>query len=414
MRVVILSIGSELLRGDIVDTNAAFLAREVSQMGAIVPRVEQIGDDREQLADVLREALQTADVVLCTGGLGPTDDDVTRDAIACVAGEEIVTDDGALRQLKSRFAGLARPMPEHNIRQAGKIESSEFLDNPRGSAPGWYVKLGEQVIAAMPGPPSEMKPMWHEYVFPLISGLQSQKVAMDAVMTFGIGESTVESMLEQVLRWHPDVTVATYAKREGVQVHVTARSETQEDAQQLLETGMELVRSALGTAIFGGANDTLSMAAGRMLDERGLTLSVMESCTGGELSSMLTNNAGSSKHFLGGIIAYSEDVKKLHGVPAEIVETHGLISAQTAIAMARAARESMAADIGLGTTGIAGSESLEGKPPGTCFVALSRDDEESVREIHRPASRQVAKTYFAHSALDLLRQHLLERVVSPV
>lgn len=406
MRAVILSVGSELLRGDIVDTNAAFLARELSTLGFEVGRVEAAPDVLDRLTDTVRRSLADATVTVCTGGLGPTHDDLTREAIAAVLGEELYVDEDLFRQIESRFALLRRRMPASNRRQAMLIRSARAVPNPNGTAPGWLVERDGRTIVTMPGPPKEMQPMWRDSVVPHLQSLLPGETAMLALMTFGLGESAVEERIADVIHRRDDVTVATYAKDAGVQVHVTVRAATAETAQHVLAETEAQLRQRLGEAIYGAGEATLSSAVGRFLADRSLTLAVMESASGGELASLITETPGSSDYFLGGVVAYSRAVKEGFGVPSEIMDRHGLISAETARSMASAVRSRLGSDVGIGVTGIAGAEAIEDRPPGTCFVAVSMDGVEEAREIHRPASREIAKRFFAQSALDLLRRHL--------
>jgi competence/damage-inducible protein CinA-like protein len=406
VQAVILSIGSELMRGDIVDTNAAFLSRELSTLGFEVTRVGAYPDVLEHLTDAISDAISTAAVTVCTGGLGPTQDDLTRDAIAASLCEELYIDEELLREIERRFASLQRGMPESNKRQAALIRSARPIPNPNGSAPGWYVERDERVIVAMPGPPKEMQPMWRDAVVGHLEALLPGHLAMRSLMTFGLGESAAEERIANVIRWHPDVTVATYAKEAGVQVHISARAETAAQANNLVRGAELQVRTLLGDAVFGVADDTLSSVVGQALQNRHGTLAVMESATGGELASLITNNEGSSEYFLGGMVAYTHATKSEFGVDEQIMNRHGLISAETAASMAAAARAQLGASFGLGVTGIAGSDAVEGHPPGTCFVALDSAGTREVREVHRPAAREVAKRFFAQSALDLLRRHV--------
>jgi nicotinamide-nucleotide amidase len=406
MRAVVLSVGNELLRGDIVDTNAAFLTRQLSQLGFQVQRVEQVGDDLAELTHTVRSALEAAEVTVATGGLGPTQDDLTRQAIAQAVQENVQEDPRLVAELESRFAMMGRRMPVRNRQQALLIPSAQAIPNPNGTAPGWYIVTNGRIIASMPGPPGEMQPMWNEWVRPHLEALLPERPAMLSLMTFGLGESAVEERIDDVIHWRPDVTVATYAKSTGVEVHVTARAVTGAEAARLAEEAEARLRSRLGDAIFGTGDETLTSVSGRMLKQQGLSLAVMESCTGGELASMITDNPGSSSYFQGGIVAYTAEAKARYGVDATVMAAHGLISAETAISMAEGARRQFQADIGLGVTGVAGTEPVEGRPPGTVFVALHTADGDAVREIHRPGRRGIVKEFGAQCALDLLRRHL--------
>lgn len=407
MQAVVLSIGSELLRGDILDTNAAYLTRSLSQLGFRVQWVAQVGDDLPLLTRAVTDAVAGADVVICTGGLGPTQDDLTREAIAAAMNEEMFVDESLVADIEARFVSMRRPMALSNTRQARRIEAATALPNPNGTAPGWYVRKSGKIVAALPGPPAEMQPMWLAKVAPRLEALFPGATVMEGFMTFGIGESSLEERIADIIAWRPDVIVATYAKSAGVEVHVTARAEDRTEARRLLADTEGRLRERLGDAIFGTRQDTLSAAVGRLLTERRLTLSVMESASGGELASTITGHAGSSNYFAGGIVAYSREMKQAHGVPADIIDAYGLYSRETASAMAAAVRREVGTDIGLGVTGIAGMEPLEDIPAGTCFVAVSMSGAEEAKEVHRPGNRETAKRYFAQSALDLLRRQLM-------
>jgi nicotinamide-nucleotide amidase len=404
VHAAVLSVGSELLRGDIIDTNAAFLTRELSRLGLEVRSVRQIGDDLPLLTQAISSAIESADVVLTTGGLGPTQDDLTREAIASALGEETFLDDSLADQVRARFASMKRNMPQRNLQQAMLIPSATAIENPNGTAPGWIVRRDGRLIVAMPGPPREMVPMWTEAVRPAIEQLQPEPAFALSLMTFGLGESAVEQRINDVIHWRREVTVATYAKQAGVEVHVTARAATRSEAKELAEDAAAMLRGRLGHAVFGTGETTLSSVVGEMLRERGWTIAVMESASGGELSSLLTDIAGSSDYFRGGVVAYSRDAKAANGVDPDVMSEYGVVSAETARSMATAIRRGLAANIGVGVTGVAGSETVEGKAPGTCFIAVETDNSAEVREVHRPGARDVAKRYFAQCALDLVRR----------
>jgi nicotinamide-nucleotide amidase len=264
------------------------------------------------------------------------------------------------------------------------------------------------MVAAMPGPPSEMHPMWRDEVRPALERLIPGNVAMTALMTFGIGESALEEQIADVIHWRPDVTVATYAKETGVQVHVTVRAASSEDAAELAQDAEGMLRERLGTAVFGTGDSTLADAVSRICTARGMTLAVMESASGGMLGALITQHTGSSDYFRGGIVAYTPEVKVQYGVPAEVIARHGVVSRETAQAMATAARTALQSTAGIGLTGIAGTDSIDGHPPGTCFIAVDVDGLARSAEIHRPGTRAAAQRYFAQSALNLLRLRLIQ------
>jgi nicotinamide-nucleotide amidase len=413
MGAIVLSVGAELLRGDIVDTNATFLSRRLSELGFTMARVVQVGDDLDDLSHEVSRSLEVAGVLVCTGGLGPTEDDLTREAIAAALDEELFLDASLAADVESRFASLRRTMPKSNLRQAMRIPSATPLPNPHGTAPGWLVRRDRRVIIALPGPPREMQPMWTDRVEPQLHDLIPGGRATASLMTFGLGESMLERKIADIIHRDHRVAVATYAKANGVEVHVTARATTDAEASYLCSETEQALRERLGEAVFGTGTDTLSEAVASLLGRSQLTLATMESVTGGDVSNVITNNAGSSVYFLGGVIAYSRQVKERYGVDPNVIDRFGMISAETAQSMADAVRRSLDADIGVATSGIAGKEAVEGRAPGTCFVAVSMDGVHEVREIHRPAERDIAKRYFAQCALDLLRRALRARGTVP-
>jgi nicotinamide-nucleotide amidase len=412
MRAAVLSVGSEILRGDILDTNAPFLARDLSELGFEVVAIRAAGDDLTLLTEAVRQSLQSADLLLLTGGLGPTEDDLTRDAVAQAFGEEMTVDPRLVEEIERRFENLGRRyVPASNRRQAQLIPSASSLPNPNGTAPGWLVRKGGKIAAAMPGPPSEMEPMWRDEVRPQVQRLLPGSVAMRSLMTFGIGESALEERIADVIHRRPDVIIATYAKESGVQVHLTARSASTEDAERLAGETEALLRDRLGTAIFGTGDSTLASAIGDLCLRHGITLGVMESASGGMLGALITGHPGSSTYFRGSIVAYDPEVKARYGVDAATIAEHGAVSPETALAMASAAREALDSSAGIGLTGVAGKEAIDGRAPGTCFIAVCTDRSIRSAEIHRPGARATAQRFFAQSALNLLRLSLVQAEV---
>ncbi len=293
MRAWAISIGSELLAGQITDTNATFLAQECAAAGIDLIRVTQVGDDRHALADTIRRALDEADVVVCTGGVGPTDDDLTREAIAEVAGETPSLDDVLLRDLKSFFANRGQAMPERNAKQAWVIPSSQTLPNPVGTAPGWFVTLDTDAhkgtVIAMPGVPREMYRMWREQALPALQKQTGTSAIRSVTLkTIGIGESAAEDEIHDlVVRARP--VVATYAKDDGVHIRITATSDSADEAERLLEQGIDEVQEHLGRYVWGRDADTLPAVLVRALEDASATVAVMEMGSGGAFAGMLTS-----------------------------------------------------------------------------------------------------------------------------
>lgn len=408
MNAEIVSIGTELLLGEIVDSNAAFIAQELAELGIPVYWISQVGDNPARLEDALRRALDRSTVVITTGGLGPTGDDLTREAISAIVRETPEVDSGLEQTLRERFKSMGRPMPQKNLKQAWLIPSAESLTNPLGTAPGWWVQVQDgKHVACMPGPPSEMRSMWTDCVRPRLEHMADASFVSVSLKTFGAGESAVEERLGDLVK-SGNPSVATYAKRDGVYVRIAASGATKDEAQALMGPAVKKAKEVLGPDVFGSENDSLASIVGVLLQKRDATVATAESVTGGLVASYLTDVRGSSQHVLGGVVAYNEDIKKRFGVDEKVLEHHGVVSEATALALADAARETFRADFGIGTTGAAGPEPHGGKDPGVAFVAVSDGVHSQAMEVRRIAPREAIKHYVALNALDLLRRMLLE------
>ena len=408
VKAEIISVGTELLLGDIVDTNANYLARRLPALGLDLYFISQVGDNLQRLADAIERALQRSEVVIMTGGLGPTEDDLTREAIAEALGEEMFVDSDAEQRLRQFFAARGLTFPERNVKQAMLIPSATAIPNPRGTAPGWWVEKNDQIVVAMPGPPAEMERMWEVEVAPRLAALTEGEglIVSRTLKTIGVGEGHVDEMLGELLK-SSNPTIGVYAKPDGVHLRLTAKAGSEDDARAMIRPLEDDVRRILDQAVWGADDDSLEGVIGRMLDERGQTLTAMESCTGGLFASTITDVGGSSGYFKGGYVAYTAQLKIALGVSAELIERHGVVSTEVAADMARAAREAAAADYGVGITGVAGPDELEGKPPGTMHIAVH--DGHIAEPLSytfyqgRPATKRRAVT----TALALLRRALL-------
>jgi nicotinamide-nucleotide amidase len=406
MRAEILSVGTELLLGHITDTNASWLAQQLSALGIDLFYVSEVGDNLDRLAATLRQARERSDLVVISGGLGPTEDDLTREAIAAVLSETPTVAPDLEATLRAFFAGRGIPMPARNIKQAWTLPSVTILPNPIGTAPGWWAERDGKVIVAMPGVPYEMMRMWRNEVVPLLRPRSHDMLFTRILRVAGMGESTVEERLDTVL--HSDnPTVATYAKRDAVDVRVTAKAARQEQAQRMVEEVEQRIRATLGQHIFGIDDQTPQSAVLDLLIERGLTLATMESCTGGLLASLITDIPGSSNAFRGGLVSYATELKERWGVPADVITAHGVISVETARAMASAARERTGADVAVSVTGVAGPDEQEGKPVGTIHIAVVSPQGTRDTSQHFRGPRTEIKLRAAYTALNLLRLHLL-------
>lgn len=406
MRSEILSVGTELLLGHITDTNASWLAQQLTPLGIDLFYVSQVGDNLERLSATVRRARERSDLVVITGGLGPTEDDLTREAIAAVLDETPHVEPQLEADLRAFFASRGIIMPERNLKQAWTLPSVTILPNPIGTAPGWWAERDGKVIVAMPGVPYEMKRMWQNEVAPRLRSRADGILVTRILRVAGLGESSVEERLDPVLH-NSNPTVATYAKQDAVDVRVTAKAATPEEAQALVADVEERIRATLGQHIFGVDDETPQSVALHMLIERGLTLATMESCTGGLLSSLITDVPGSSNAFRGGLVSYATELKEAWGVPAEVVATYGVISVETARAMATAVRQQTGADVGVSVTGVAGPDEQEGKPVGTVHIAVAspQGTRETSQRFRGP--RGEIKLRAAYTALNLLRLHLL-------
>ncbi|MBI2934064.1 MAG: competence/damage-inducible protein A [Chloroflexi bacterium] len=409
MRAEIASIGTELLLGQITDTNAAFIAAELPLLGIDLYFISQVGDNLGRLVDVLQRALSRSDIVITTGGLGPTEDDITREAIAAVLGEKLAVDPGLEQEIREFFAHRSWKMPRSNIRQAMLIPSARPIMNPRGTAPGWWVEKDGKRIIAMPGPPHEMHFMWQEEVAPRLRKLAGGVVILSRTLkTWGLSEAAVDEMLAPFLK-ETNPSIGVYAKPEGIQFRITAKAVSHDQASGLISLREKEVRAVFGRRIWGEDEETLEGVVGTLLREKKLGLAVMESCTGGLLSSLITDVPGSSAYFKGGIVAYANEVKVASGVAAGLIERHGAVSKEVAVAMAAAVRERMMADIGLSTTGVAGPHEMEGKPVGLVYIALDADGDSRVSEANFAFRRADVKRRASLQALFDLRGFLLDR-----
>lgn len=412
MRAEILSCGTELLLGHITDTNATYLAQNLSVLGIDLYHVSQVGDNLERIVESLRQGWERSQLIIMTGGLGPTEDDLSREAISTLLGETMTPVPELEADLRALFARRGATMPERNLKQATLIPSAQTLPNPEGSAPGWFVEKDGRIIVAMPGVPREMHVMWEQQVIPRLQKYIQGIIFTRILRVYGLGESSVEERLQSLLS-STNPTIATYVKNDGINVRITAKDTTNDAAAQQVAEMEQRARALLGTYIFGVEDDTLASVTGKALQARGQTLSVMESLTGGLLASAITDFPSSSKHFIGGIVSYSTELKIQMGVPPETVERYGVISVETAVAMARAVREQLKTDFGIGITGVAGPDRQEDKPVGTVHIAVYGP--EGVVTVLDPGwrgRRADNKRHAVLAALNLLRYYL-EGTVKP-
>ena len=386
--------------------NATYLAQSLASLGIDLYFVSQVGDNQGRIVETLRRAWERSDLVVITGGLGPTEDDLARESISELMGETMQVDPELEEELRAMFAARNSVMPERNIKQATLIPSAQVLRNPRGTAPGWWVEKDGHIIVAMPGVPREMYHMWENEAIPRLAPFTGGLIFTRILRVWGLGESAVEERLGSVIHSN-NPTVATYAKSDAIDVRITAKAETREHAEQQVAEMETQTRLILGHYIFGVDRDTLQSVIGKYLSSRNQWLAVMDSITGGLLSSTITDYPSSFKYFKGAIVSYSPDLYVQMGVPREIIEQYGVISEETARAMAHVVRERLGADYGLGITGVAGPEKQEDKPVGTVHIAI--EGPEGVVTGMGPGwrgSRDDNKRFAVLAALNLLRLHL--------
>ncbi len=408
MKAEVISIGTEILLGEILDTNAQYIASRLPGIGIDLYWMSKVGDNRGRLVQLLKQAWERSELIICSGGLGPTEDDVTREGICETIGEEPHVDAEEEERLRRFFASRSAPMPERNLKQAWLTPSTRAIPNPRGTAPGWWVEKDGRILLAMPGPPAEMTRMWEKEVEPQLRGRSSQSVIVSrTIKTVGIGEGSVDEMISPLLQ-SPNPSIGVYSRADGIHVRVTAKAPTSRQAEMLIEPVEAELRMILGPSIWGVDDETLNGSVGRLLAARGLTMAAMESCTGGLLASTMTDTPGSSAYFKGGLVTYMTEAKVKFGVPQAVVDEFGVISPECASAMAAAVRELMDTDIGVGITGVAGPDTQEGKPVGTVHIAVDDGDGEPTASSYTFAqSRDAIKRRAVTTSLLLMRRRLL-------
>jgi len=402
----IISIGTEILMGEIVDTNASYLASELKLLGNQLIRITVVGDDRVQLCQVLRQALKESDIVLTSGGLGPTEDDLTRECLAETLGETLAIDGELEKDLRCFFKRLEREMPSHNIKQAALIPSATSIPNPLGTAPGWWIEKGGQIIVTLPGPPRELKPMWENEVKPKLQPKFSAKPILTRTLkTFGLGEAQIAEMIMPLFS-KENPSLGIYAEPDGIHIRIISADK---NAKEFLEDTERQLENILKGYIWGRDNDTLPALIGKLLVERNFSLATMEDATRGLIANIVTSVDGSSEYYRGGLVVGSDETKVSLGVPPELITIHGAISAEVAETMALIAREKYSADIGLSITGIVGLDSSEDQTPGIAFVGIADSQgKASWRQFNIPF-RDIARERAAIAALFRLKQRLLEK-----
>jgi nicotinamide-nucleotide amidase len=416
-RVAVVSTGTEILQGLYADTNARYLAEQLTLLGMEVVSAAAAPDDEAQVEAALRFAAANADLVICTGGLGPTEDDVNRGAFSRVFGVRLVHNEAAAERMRARFAARGREMPDRNLVQALVPEGATVLQNDWGTAPGFHLPAGggrAAALIALPGPPKEMIPMFEARVLPILregAGAEGAFVRTRTIHSFGVPESDLNEKVRELFRRDPAVKFTILAKGYGVDFRVTARAQTEARMNELIAAFEEDVRRRVGERdIYGADDDTMASSTAALLRERGVTIATAESCTGGLVAKLLTDIAGSSAYMVGGVVAYANAAKVgLLGVRPETLARHGAVSAETAEEMALGARRAAGADIGVSLTGIAGPDGgTPEKPVGLVFIGIATPARSfAVRSVFL-GDREQVRTLAALAALNLVRRELME------
>lgn len=407
MNAEIIAVGSEMLTPQRVDTNSLYLTAELNNLGVEVVMKSVIGDDRERLADAIRRAVSRHEIVILSGGLGPTEDDLTRESVAQALDRKLVFRPEIAESIEQRFLAMKRKMAEVNKRQAFVVEGADVLPNDRGTAPGQWVEESGAVVMLLPGPPHELKAMFERQCLPRLTRIVPRQAIRTVLLRVtGMSESDLDTLIAPVYKKYENPATTILAANGDLQVHLRARCATVEDADALLAEVAGPVELLLGDRVYSRTGDPLEAVVGEMLRKNGATVSVAESATGGMLGERITSVPGSSEYFAGGFITYTNAMKvDLLGVPPEVIERFGAVSKETAEAMAAGARRRTNSTYALSITGAAGPGS-DSAPVGTMYVGVA--DAAGATSFHRQflGDRQRIRAFTCQMALDVLRRRI--------
>ncbi len=404
----IIAVGTELLLGEITNTDAVTVARALSELGINSYYQTVVGDNPERLRKVISAAKERADIVITTGGLGPTFDDITKEICAECFGKKLVKNEEELEKIRGYFASRGKTMTENNERQAYLPEGCTVLSNEWGTAPGCAVSDGGKILIMLPGPPRECRPMVEKRMVPYLLALSDSCLVSHAIRIYGMGESEVENKIRSFAENMNNPTLAPYAKDGEVLLRVSGRAKTEEEADAMTRPVIEKVKEILGDVVYGVDVDSLHEAAFLKLREKGITLATAESCTGGLVSKLMTDISGASEVFFGGVCAYTNEIKKkLLGISPELLDEYGAVSEECARALSEAACKKFGTDAGIGVTGFADPESGDDKNPGgTVYVSVTLFGKTRSAKIYQPMSRDLARGRAAQEAFNILRQEI--------
>ncbi len=413
MHAEIIAVGTEILLGQIVDTNTRLVGQVLADLGIDVYYQTVVGDNEVRMRAAIDLAAKRSDLVILTGGLGPTKDDLTKQVVAAYLGKQLVEDEAAMLKIKRHFEISQRKMTANNRLQALYIEGSKPLANETGLAVGDFYQAEQGPdFMLLPGPPSELRPMLFKVALPLLKQAyrQDQLLSSRVLRFFGIGESQLASQLDDLIETQTNPTIAPYAKDNEVTLRLTASAKDEQEAQDLLDGLESKIAKRCGQYLYGyGDDNSLAQVVMTKLIEKHLTITAAESLTGGQLQAALTSIPGASQAFMGGFVTYANYAKeKLLAIPAEVIDKHGSVSEQTAILMAEQAKQKLGADVGVSLTGVAGPDSLEGQPVGTVWIGIAyRNKAGYAQKFHFPRQRKYVQARAVLTALDLVRKELL-------
>lgn len=409
MNAEIIAVGTEILLGDIVNTNAAFLSRELKNLGIFIYHESVVGDNEERLLLELKEAFSRSDMVITTGGLGPTQDDITKEVGAKFFNRKLMLHEESLKRIEDYFKKSARVVNEGNKKQAYMPEGSIILDNNNGTAPGCIIEENSKILIVLPGPPKEVAPMYFESVVPYLKQFQNGILKSRILRIMGIGEGHMAEKINSIIQTSENPTVAPYAKEEDVILRLTASGKTEEECLKLLDNKEKEIRNEIGEFIYGIDDTSIEEVVCNMLLKKSLTISTAESCTGGLLAGKIINFPGASNIFMEGAITYSNEAKmKRLSVSKETLDKYGAVSSQCAEEMAKGIAKASNTDVAISTTGIAGpgGGTLE-KPVGLVYIGLYIKGKVISKECHFNGNRNNVRLRTVNTALDYLRKELL-------
>ncbi len=405
----IIAIGSELLTPQFHDTNSTFLTEQLNLIGIAVKVRTIVGDEEAHLEHTLRAAMERTEIVVTIGGLGPTEDDITRKVVAQATDRRLILDDKVLAKLAARFRERGIRMSSNNERQAVVPSDAEVLDNSNGTAPGLWLSTGKNTLILLPGPPAELRPMFEKHCCPRLVQMSGPlALARQVFRTTGLGESMLDSRIAPIYTKYKNPATTVLSKPGQVDIRLTARAKTSAEAEAILAEVADEIDKTLGDYIFTRDEQTLEEVVGMYLVMKGATVAVAESCTGGMLAERLTSVPGSSQFFQSGIVVYSNESKiDLAGIPPLVLEMQGAVSKEVAIGLAESVREKIGTTIGIGITGIAGpTGGSEEKPVGTVHIAVAGPLDTNHRQFVFPGSRDKVRWQSSQAALDMVRRHL--------